>query len=169
MVTEAELEVLAEQLGRRPRGVRAIERYCPAGHPQVIRVYPLIDGNPFPTLFWLTCPELIKQLTRLEYEGVIEALERLIERDPRFRARYHQNHRDYIEERWKELNEHDRRWVEEQGLSAVFKERGIGGLRNWDAVKCLHMHYAHHKARANVIGEWLESRFDLRECGGPTG
>jgi len=152
MVSEAELQVIFEQLGRRPRGVCAIERCCPAGHPQVIRVYPLIDEKPFPTLFWLTCPNLVKQISRLEHLGVIEQLERLVERDPLFRNRYHEDHRAYIEERWRQLSERDRLFIQQQGLIPVFKERGIGGLRDWNTVKCLHMHYAHHKARENVIG-----------------
>jgi len=93
MVSERDLKVLKEQLGRPPRGVLAIERRCPAGHPQVIRVYPLIDGEPFPTLFWLTCPEIVKQISRLEHESWIRKLEERIARDPEFRRRYHEAHK----------------------------------------------------------------------------
>lgn len=164
-VTERDLVILEEQLGRRPRGVRAIERRCPAGHPQVIRVYPLIDEKPFPTLFWLTCPSLIGQIARLEHQGWIERLEQLIERDPELRARYLRDHRAYIEERWRELSPEDREWVIERGLAPVFRERGIGGLRDRTKVKCLHLHYAHHQARGeNVIGEWLVEHFEIVEC-----
>ncbi|OGF55685.1 MAG: hypothetical protein A2Z21_01620 [Candidatus Fraserbacteria bacterium RBG_16_55_9] len=164
MVSEYEMKILAEQLGRLPREVRAIERYCPLGHPQVIRVYPLIGEKPFPTLFWLTCPSLIQQISRLEYQGVIEIVERLVQVDVSFRARYHKDHRTYITERWAELSEDDRRWVEAKGLRLVFMERGIGGVRDWDTVKCLHMHYAHHQARENVIGRWLDDHYAIVEC-----
>ena len=164
MVTDQEMEILAKQLGRRPRGVRAIEKYCPLGHPQVIRVYPLVDGKPFPTLFWLTCPTLIQQISRLEYQGVMEIVERFIQEDVSFQEHYHQDHRTYIKERWSELAEHDRRWVEAQGLSSVFLERGIGGVGDWNTVKCLHMHYAHHRARGSAIGRWLDEEYTLVEC-----
>ena len=165
MVSERDLQALEAQLGRPPRGVLAIERRCPAGHPQVIRVYPLIDGEPFPTLFWLTCPEIVKQISHLEHESWIRKLEERIARDPEFRRRYHEAHKAYIEERWRQLTERDRRRIEEQGLSDVFRKRGIGGLKSWDAVKCLHMHYAHFKARGqNPIGAWIEARFEIREC-----
>jgi len=165
MVSKDDLQRIEEQLGRRPRGVLSVERRCPAGHPQVIKVYPLIEKEPFPTLFWLTCPRIIQQISRLEHEGWIERLEELLQADPELRRRYHAGHRAYIRERWETLTERDRRWIEEQGLLEVFQERGIGGLRDWDAVKCLHMHYAHHKARGeNPIGEWVEKRFGIREC-----
>lgn len=164
VVSQQDLKILKEQLGRPARGVRAIERYCPAGHPQVIRVYPLAGGKPFPTLFWLSCPSLVQQISHLEYQGWIERIERYILEDPKFRARYHQDHRAYIEERWKELTERDRHWIKEQGLESVFLRRGIGGLKDWDKVKCLHMHYAHHRVRENVIGQWLEEHCEIIEC-----
>jgi hypothetical protein len=165
-VDERDLRVIEEQLGRRPRGVLAVERRCPAGHPQVIKVYPLLGEEPFPTLFWLTCPEIVRQISRLEHEGWIERLEELIQSDPELRRRYHESHRAYLRERWETLLEPDRRWIEEHGLLEVFQKRGIGGLRDWDRVKCLHMHYAHHKARGNnPIGEWIEEHFEIRECG----
>ena len=165
MVSKSDLQQIEAQLGRRPRGVIAVERRCPAGHPQVIKVYPLIEKEPFPTLFWLTCPGIIRQISRLEHEGWIEHLERLIKEDQGLRRRYHRSHRAYIQERWETLSEEDKRCIEEQGLREVFQRRGIGGLRDWDAVKCLHMHYAHFKAREeNPIGEWIEERFEIREC-----
>ena len=39
--SEDDLDMLEAQLGRRPTGVLKVEVYCPAGHPQVIRYYPL--------------------------------------------------------------------------------------------------------------------------------
>jgi hypothetical protein len=43
----------------------------------------LEDGSPFPTLFWLTCPILIKRMSHLEARGELAALsERLAEGGP---------------------------------------------------------------------------------------
>lgn len=159
------MDALREQLGREPRGVRAVEARCPVGHPQVIRVYPLVEGEPFPTLFWLTCPSLVGQISQLEHRGTIAELEATLARDANLRRRYEDDHRAYIAERWHELSERDRRWVEAQGLSDAFLERGIGGIRHWSSVKCLHLHYAHHRARANVLGAWIDARYDLVACG----
>jgi len=163
-VSPRDVDVLREQLGREPRGVRAVETRCPIGHPQVIRVYPLVEGAPFPTLFWLTCPALVAQISQLEHGGTIAELEAALARDDALRQEYKANHRTYVADRWHELSERDRRWVELQGLSDVFLERGIGGIRHWSTVKCLHLHYAHHLARANALGAWIDAHYEIAVC-----
>ena len=163
-VSERDLAVLWEQLGREPRGVRAIETRCPVGHPQVIRVYPLTDGEPFPTLFWLTCPSLVRQISQLEHQGLIAELEALLVRDDDLREGLFEDHRAYVAERWNELSARDQQWIRDQGLSEVFLERGIGGVANWMSVKCLHLHYAHHLARANVLGAWIDAHYEIVAC-----
>jgi hypothetical protein len=40
---------------------------------------------------------------------------------------------------------------------------GIGGLRDWEQIRCLHMHYAHHLCGNNVIGQWLDEHYGLNE------
>jgi len=51
-VSSADLEALAEQLGRVPRGVVAIAARCVCGRPTVVRTAPrLDDGTPFPTSY----------------------------------------------------------------------------------------------------------------------
>lgn len=165
---ETALRALRDQLGREPRGLLGIERRCRWGYPQVIRVYPLLKGPsgvaPFPTLFWLTCPALVDQLARLEQQGYVKAAERALAEDERLRCEYHEDHRRYLAERWAILSPEDRALAEELGLAPALRERGIGGLADWDKVKCLHLHYAHHLARGSALGRWLEARFQLEEC-----
>lgn len=163
-VSARDMDALREQLGREPRGVRAIETRCPVGHPQVIRVYPLVDGEPFPTLFWLSCPSIVRQISQLEHQGLISEMETRVARDDPLRAQYLEDHRAYIRERWTELAERDRQWIRDQGLSDALLERGIGGMVNWTSVKCLHLHYAHHLARANVLGARIDARCDVAPC-----
>jgi len=61
---EAQTEELAHWLGyitdaldREPRGLREIAGWNEAGQPAVIRVAPVVDGKPFPTLYWLIDPQ----------------------------------------------------------------------------------------------------------------
>ncbi len=55
--TPADLAVVGAQLGRTPRGTRAVAHRCPCGLPDVVETTPrLADGTPFPTLYYLTCP-----------------------------------------------------------------------------------------------------------------
>ena len=66
-VTARDLEVLADQLGRPPRGVVGIAARCVCGRPLVVRTAPrLDDGTPFPTTFYLTSPGAVAVLVDTE-------------------------------------------------------------------------------------------------------
>ena len=85
-----------------------------------------------------------------------------------FRQRYLQNHRDYVQRRWRLMADEDRQRIEALGFTALFERYGIGGIAQWDKVRCLHMHYAHYLCAGegeakNVIGERLEQLFELRK------
>jgi uncharacterized protein len=65
--TEADLAAVAAQLGRTPRGTRAVAHRCPCSLPAVVETTPrLPDGTPFPTLYYLTCPRLTGAVSALE-------------------------------------------------------------------------------------------------------
>jgi exopolyphosphatase / guanosine-5'-triphosphate,3'-diphosphate pyrophosphatase len=98
----------------------------------VIRNAPVdADGNPFPTLFWLTCPAAVKAVSRVEATGEIGRYNERTERDPAFAEALERAHREYAEERARDLPE-ARDWG------------GVGGTRR--GVKCLHAHYGNHLA-----------------------
>ncbi len=80
VVDPADLEAVARQLGREPRGVLGIAYRCPNGEPGVVKTAPkLPDGTPFPTLYYLTHPALTAAASRLESTGLMrEMTERLI-------------------------------------------------------------------------------------------
>ena len=147
--------VIAGQIGRKPRGLLGIERRCPYGYPQVTRVYPLVEGKPFPTLFWLTCPFLSKQIDRLEAEGWIKTIDTQIERDAMLAASLREAHRTYIDERNRQLSAEDRASLKEKGMWEDLRGKGIGGTADFERVKCLHLHVAHALARDNPIGEHI--------------
>ena len=157
-------KVIAEQLGRTPRGLLAIERRCPYGYPQVVRVYPLVEGKPFPTLFWLTCPFLTKQIDRLEAEGWIKRLQALLETDSSLAVAFREAHRTYITERDRLLSPEDRATLEEAGMLKDLLEKGIGGTANFGRVKCLHLHVAHALVRANPIGQRILEALSEHAC-----
>jgi len=167
-ISQEDLNKIHAQIGRAPRGVLSVETRCPVGHPQVIKVYPLLENpkglEPFPTLFWLTCPNLIEQIARLEHRGWIQALEQRLLENPEDLARYHVDHRRYLNERWETLSSSDRQRIEAAGWKAMYLERGIGGISNWDHIKCLHLQYAHHLARGNTIGRWVEAGANITPC-----
>src|SRR4051794_41733363 len=98
--TEADLAAVEAQLGRRPRGTRAVAHRCPCGLPDVVETTPrLADGTPFPTLFYLTCPRAVGACSRLESAGVMREMADRLDADPELAARYRAAHEDYLDRR----------------------------------------------------------------------
>lgn len=126
------------------------------GEVLVRRCYPIRFINdrptPFPTLYWLAEIELIKHISHVERDGWIKRFEARIAEDPELTARMRDDHQRYIAQRWELLEEADREAAERLEL----KVRGIGGLLDHGKIKCLHLHYAHHLADRNTVGELLE-------------
>jgi hypothetical protein len=145
-----------------------VETTCPAGHPQVLRCHPLRTGGgrfePFPTQFWLVCPELTYALSRLEHEGWITRIQERIDSDAGLRAEVARDHERYAAERVTWLAADERAEIERRGLLREFSERGIGGTRDPTKVKCLHLHYAFHLARGSAIGRALDELGVLAVC-----
>ena len=163
-----EEHIIAKQIGRPPRGFLKVESYCQYGYPKVIQVYPLLrEGEkfePFPTMFWLTCPIIVEQISRLEEQRIIGQLERELAENSKLQAEYKKDHERYATERFALLKLEDKKFLEERGLIETLRERGIAGIQDHRFVKCLHAHYAHHVARESLIGRLLEERFQIVEC-----
>jgi uncharacterized protein len=140
-VTEADRAVVAEQLGREPRALRAVAHRCPSGHPSVIQTNPrLADGTPFPTLYYLTCPKLTSLVSRLEASGLMREMTENLATDPELAAAYEAAHRAYLAER--------------DAIEPLGTEVSAGGMPG--RVKCLHVHVAHALAvghGVNPIGD----------------
>ncbi|HEY5856983.1 MAG TPA: DUF501 domain-containing protein [Aldersonia sp.] len=139
--TDADLEVVARQLGRRPRGVLTIAYRTPDGLPAVVKTAPrLPDGTPFPTLYYLTDPRLTAEASRQESAGVMREMTARLVRDADLAARYRRAHESYLAER----NEID-------SLGTDFSGGGMP-----DRVKCLHVLMAHSLAKGpgvNPLGD----------------
>lgn len=141
--TPADLAVVAEQLGRAPRGVVAVAARCVCGRPTVVRTAPrLPDGTPFPTTYYLTSPGAVAAVSRLEAGGTMRAMNERLAADPELAAAHRRAHEDYLARR-AELGSAE----EIEGISA-------GGMP--DRVKCLHVLVGHALARGpgvNPLGD----------------
>jgi hypothetical protein len=155
--TDLDRTVVEAQLGRPPRGTRAVAHRCPCGLPDVVETTPrLADGTPFPTVFYLTCPRATAICSRLESGGVMKEMAARLAEDPDLAARYRAAHEDYLARR--EAIGH----VEEiDGISA-------GGMPG--RVKCLHVLVAHALAAGpgvNPLGDKALERMEPWWTGGP--
>lgn len=135
--------VVAAQLGREPRAMRAVAHRCPCGNPDVVETSPrLPDGSPFPTLYYLTCPRVAAAIGTLEASGLMRRMTDRLTEDADLRAAYLAAHEAYLARR--EQIEH----VDEiDGVSA-------GGMPK--RVKCLHVLVAHALAAGpgvNPLGD----------------
>lgn len=143
-----------------------VARRCPAGHPAVIVTHPLVGGpgslRPFPTLYWLTCPALCRQLSRLEMRGLIQEFDARLAADEDFAAAMAQAHEDYVAAR--EALVVPPVDPASARVLATMRSRGIGGIANWRSTKCLHLHFAHHLAGRNPIGAELAELHGIRPC-----
>jgi uncharacterized protein len=121
---------------------------CAAGHPLVIRNFPRdADGNPFPTLYWLTCPEHVKAVSTLESHGWIARLNADAETDPDLRAMLERAHESYARERGRLF-------------AGAERDGGVGGAAR--GVKCLHAHYAYYLAGGDdPVGRWVSERLAI--------
>jgi hypothetical protein len=129
-------EIVERQLGRRPRAFRRVAVRCPFGRPAVTEQAPFDEaGHPFPTQFWVTCPQLVAAISRLEAAGGVERWSQAAREDPSLAASL------------AGAQEAQRR--ERPELAA-----GIGGSTRAGSLKCLHAHAAFALARPGYeLGE----------------
>ncbi|MGV1035969.1 MAG: DUF501 domain-containing protein [Candidatus Nanopelagicales bacterium] len=132
-VSPDDLLQLELQLGRIPRGVRAIPARCPCDWPTLVETEPrLPDGTPFPTFWYLTCRRLNTVLSTLESEGLMRDMQDRLTDDADLRDQYLAAHQRYLAARDAVAE------VEE------IADFSAGGMPN--RVKCLHALVAHSLA-----------------------
>jgi hypothetical protein len=156
VVTDADRIVLARQLGREPRAVRRVAVRCPFGAPAVTEQRPYaVDGEPFPTTYYLTCRHLVAAVSRLEAAGGVARWSRAVRTQPELAASLAC------------ADEEQRRLRRALAAGAAGRDGGaslrygIGGSRSTGSLKCLHAHVAFALARPGYeLGERI-----LRELG----
>jgi len=152
-----DLATVGEQLGRTPRGTRAVAHRCPCGLPDVVETTPrLADGSPFPTLYYLTCPRAVAVCSRLESTGLMKEMNARLAADPDLARRYRAAHEDYLARRAK--------------LGEVPEIAGVSAGGMPARVKCLHALLGHALAAGpgvNPLGDETRERAEPWWTGGP--
>src|SRR3954471_6541038 len=140
-----DVEIVARQLGRRPRAFRRVAIRCPFGLPAVTEQEPFDErGTPFPTQFWVTCPHLVAQISRLEAAGGVGRWTRAAAEDAELRASLERAH------------------GAQRSLRPELRG-GVGGATRGGSLKCLHAHAAFAVARPGYeLGERILAEVDAR-------
>jgi hypothetical protein len=142
-----DVEAIAEQLGRTPRGIAGVAWRCPCGKPGVIATEPrLPDGTPFPTTYYLTCRRAVAECSRLEAGQAMAEMNQRLADDPALAARYAQAHDAYLADR--------------AALGDVPEIAGVSAGGMPTRVKCLHALLGHALAcpGVNPLGDEVAER-----------
>jgi uncharacterized protein len=156
-VSPDDLAAVEAQLGRRPRGTRAVAHRCPCSLPDVVTTEPrLPDGTPFPTTYYLTCPRATAAIGTLEGSGLMREMESRLGEDAELAAGYRRAHEAYLADR--------------AGLGDVpeIADVSAGGMP--ERVKCLHVLAAHALAAGpgvNPLGDEVLERVGAWWSHGP--
>jgi hypothetical protein len=149
-------ELVERQLGRRPRAFLRVAARCPFGAPAVTEQSPYDDaGDPFPTTYYLTCPQLVAAVSRLEAAGGVERWSARVDEEPALAASV-----DSAAEEQRLI----RRALAagrtgRDGGSSL--ELGIGGSASPRRLKCLHAHAAYALAHPGyLLGEQVLGELD---------
>lgn len=147
--SRSDADIVAEQLGREPRGVAGVAWRCPCGKPGVVATEPrLPDGSPFPTTYYLTCPRAVAAVSTLEADGVMATMSDRLVADPELASRYYRAHEAYLADRLAIGGRVD----EIEGISA-------GGMPT--RVKCLHVLVGHALAAGRGVNPLGDEALDL--------
>lgn len=161
-VTAEDREIIRRQLGREPQGLLAVACRCRYGAPQVVVNAPVAwgpgrrseraagvkPGTPrvFPTMYWLTCPYLSSNVSRLEGQGGVVNTREWLEQSGQ-EAVMRSAHARAAQERVAVAGaDGPKLAADDIAQWKVLEESGIGGIRNFAGVKCLHMHLADYLA-----------------------
>jgi uncharacterized protein len=160
VVDPGDLRAVADQLGREPRGVRAVAHRCPCGNPDVVETAPRLRsagnpaGEPFPTLYYLTCPRAASAIGTLEGNGLMARMSERLKTDPDLATGYREAHEDYLARR--------------DAIEILDGFPSAGGMP--DRVKCLHVLVGHSLAAGpgvNPLGDEALDRLPEWWRGGP--
>jgi hypothetical protein len=147
LISESDRAVVAAQLGRSPRAVRAVAHRCPCGNPDVVETSPrLPDGSPFPTLYYLTCPRAASAIGTLEASGLMSEMTDRLAAEPELAAAYTAAHEAYLARR------------EESGHVDEIDGISAGGMPR--RVKCLHVLVGHALAAGRGVNPLGDEALD---------
>lgn len=152
--TKEDIIKIEEFLKREARGVVEVSARTKDGSPASLKVSPVVDKVPFPTIYWLVDPVVYKKISHLEGQGLTKELQSMINENEELQAKVKAIHESYRDERIELFNELKLELPE--NMMPMITENGIGGLRDFHHLRCLHMFYAYHLVKPHIIGKMTD-------------
>ena len=158
-ISESDLVVIEALLGREPRGLEAVAVRDKEGVPMVLRVAPLVNDKPFPTMFWLIDKRLNYAIDQVEAKGLIAQLQVRVDASDELQAQMAADHQEHIALRLSLMSDDDKARIQTLGFAEVLSTRGIGGIADFQRIRCLHTYYASHLVSPNTVGALLDEHW----------
>lgn len=151
MVQQSLDSIVEFQLDRPPRGSWWPRVFCPHGFPVVIETKPFLeDGTPFPTLFWLSCPYLKEEISKIESGSEKAVITNQVLQDKLALAEELESERLYAD------------YLECQGFG---RKLFIGGTKSPLTFKCMHALVAWYLvSRRGVVAAITLGKLESNYC-----
>jgi uncharacterized protein len=163
-IVDEDRAVIETLLGREPRGLEDVAVRDNSGVPMVIRVAPLVNNKPFPTMLWLIDKRLNYAIDQVEAGGLIAELQQQVDTSEELQAAMVVDHQRYIALRQSFISAEQSQKIHALGYQDVLSQRGIGGIADFQRIRCLHTYYAAHLVTANTVGRLLDDYWHSRQC-----
>lgn len=169
-----DMDVIRRQMSRRKfddRIVLGVASRCKWGYPQTLICNPIKRQEPFPTIFWLSCPFLVQKCGELESQQGVKDMESFLSSGVPLQkwVQYHLAHR-MIKLSLLSLGTKNFFRKRRRCLWAALQSGGIGGIQNINSfnVKCLHLQMASWLGLGyHPAGTWLARHFHEIDCSTP--
>lgn len=170
----SDCRILRKQLHSDDLFIKGIIERCGYGYPRIVLLDPVrrdkgkksLNFQAISNLMWLTCPYLNEKIHEIENRGIIKKISDLLKDDMFCREIMRHAHANFYFLRnavySKYVDKDDRKKPME-----IF-ERGIGGIKDLTAIKCLHIHFCHYRVyKYNIAGDitnrMLDGKIDCKE------
>ncbi len=170
--TQEDENVIKRQLNAAHVRSMGIVEKCRHGYPRIILLSPMaslnneeINYEAISNVFWLTCPYLNDRIHRIESDGLSVRISDFVHNDLMFRGIMNRAHAHFYYLRKNLFQDYFKTSLPESKMR-VFNT-GIGGSRDVNSLKCLHIQYCHYRVfteniTGRIISELLNNVIDCK-------
>ena len=158
---ENDSSIIKDQINRESADIARIVERCKYDYPSIVLLNAELTDNKkdesfyksISNLIWLTCPYLNEKIHDLESQGYISKIEEFIDNDNTLKMMMENAHASYYYFRKNVYRYFVSTVASLDDMNRIFNT-GIGGIKNIENIKCLHLHYAHYRiCEENVVGK----------------